>query len=293
MALKNVFFGGTFQDVTVEDVIVESSLSRMLDVMQKYQCAFISAFREFKEDESGNEILDKNGKHIALSHKENLRRHQSLKQDIKNLGYGYIEVMGKWVENGVESDESTLFVINGGKSDHKIADSYVFRWDILKLSKDYNQHSIIVSTPPPPKPREDDESNDEYDPDKERERLLSGQLTQYDKRGNTLRQANRISVDKLTQMFTSAFGHKLSFNFPSESCIYTQNFIKEPYEFTEKVVGRSWPCPIMKRRELSAKNYLEKVRREDIHEESQRKKRERYEKYIQHVINGDVKEDKK
>lgn len=73
--------------------IVESSTSRIYQhLVDEHTCAIISAFR-------GEYPL-----------KENQKRHYDLKADVRELGYGYIEFISRWVEDGENFDEMSLMI---------------------------------------------------------------------------------------------------------------------------------------------------------------------------------------
>lgn len=66
------------------------------------------------------------------SESENRQRLLKLKSEVRGLGFGYIELLSRWVENGESFDERSLFI---PKMDVNTA---------LKLGHSYEQASVIV-----------------------------------------------------------------------------------------------------------------------------------------------------
>lgn len=66
------------------------------------------------------------------SEEENQQRMSKLKADVRNLGYGFIQFVSRWVENGEAFDEESLLI---PKMD---------RDEAISLGKKYNQSSVIV-----------------------------------------------------------------------------------------------------------------------------------------------------
>ena len=94
--------------------IAESSISRIYKhLTDKYTCAIISAFR-------GENPL-----------KVNLDNHLKLKEEVRELGFGYIEFTSRWVEDGESFDEMSLLI-------PRIPFDYAF-----DLGVKYDQSSII------------------------------------------------------------------------------------------------------------------------------------------------------
>ena len=107
-----------------EYALYESSLSRIWQHAQRGYFT-ISAFR----DEYGLE--------------ENLKRHKSLKNDVRSANLGFFEIDGSYVyDNGDISSELSLFI--------PYTDIYSveeFRDVAIRLGKKYNQESILLFLP--------------------------------------------------------------------------------------------------------------------------------------------------
>lgn len=107
----------------MEDIIIESSLSRTLTFLKNYDCCTISAFR-------------------PRTKAQNKLASSKLGAELKtNKGYTYFLVDGSWVnnfgqENAKESKELTYFVVNGN------FDKTFFE-DMKKLGEKFDQDSIM------------------------------------------------------------------------------------------------------------------------------------------------------
>lgn len=94
---------------------------------------------------------------ILRGERINKERHQSLKKDIRKLGYGYIEVDGNYtyeamkipdvnlIVDNMNVEEESLLVPGGGNL--SLEEVHTFREDIIQLGKKYNQESVIVVYP--------------------------------------------------------------------------------------------------------------------------------------------------
>ena len=65
------------------------------------------------------------------SEKENKARMSKLKSDVRELGYGFNQLLSRWVEDGEAFDEQSLFIPN------------ISYKDAYNLSKNYEQSSFI------------------------------------------------------------------------------------------------------------------------------------------------------
>jgi len=61
----------------------------------------------------------------------NQKLHAQLKKDVRNLGYGFIELNSAWEENGEVSREQALFIPN------------IKRLDIIDLGAKYKQYAVL------------------------------------------------------------------------------------------------------------------------------------------------------
>ena len=98
-----------------KEIIYESSLSRVWKFVEedKYSFGIISPFRKTKTS------------------KENEEDYQELKKLLKKLGYGYIELKGRYVEGGGIVDEKSFFVPS------------ITKKKLIELGKKYDQDSVI------------------------------------------------------------------------------------------------------------------------------------------------------
>ena len=95
--------------------LCETSTSRVLQhIVGDEDWAIVSPYRsEYSED-------------------ENRKRMQKLQQQVRSMGYGFIQFISRWVEDGIGYDERSLFIPKARKS------------DAIKLGKEYEQSSVIV-----------------------------------------------------------------------------------------------------------------------------------------------------
>lgn len=97
-----------------KNVITESSLSRVWQYIENDKpFGVISPFRR------------------EYSFDENLKRYANLKNDVRSLGYGFIELKGGFKEEGVFVNELALFIPN------------ITEKNIVDLGIKYEQYSVI------------------------------------------------------------------------------------------------------------------------------------------------------
>jgi len=95
-------------------LINESSLSRIWQMIENDKSfGVVSAFRN------------------GYSKKENEERHIELKEGVRDIGYGYVEMMGGYKEETGFVNEKSLFIPNINKS------------DIISLGIKFDQYSVI------------------------------------------------------------------------------------------------------------------------------------------------------
>lgn len=130
-------------ELIVDEILNESSISRVLSHTQKDGFIQISAF-----------LSD-------LPLRENLKRTKELEQKIKLLGYSYIKTRGYWAS--IESDDDSLRGdlpdtdrINHGREYSFMVFPYIhkepqdfdtFIDDMKSLGRHYNQYSILICKP--------------------------------------------------------------------------------------------------------------------------------------------------
>lgn len=109
--------------------VTESSISRVFQHIEEPERSFgvISAFRQ------------------ELSDAENVDRHRALIRDVRALGLGYVEMRGTYTEDGVTSQEKSLFVPTMTKK--QVMDLGIKYGQDTVIFKDADEF-IMVSTGP-------------------------------------------------------------------------------------------------------------------------------------------------
>lgn len=107
----------------IKDNIKESSLSRIVNYIQKYDSGTITAFRDM------------------YSRKENRQRNKSLLSKLLSKGYGVTSVQGVYIENygkpnAVEVGESVFFVAD-------LKNKGNLKKNLIELGEEFNQDSIM------------------------------------------------------------------------------------------------------------------------------------------------------
>lgn len=119
-------------DEIINTEIFNASTSMGSGMAEEYRICETSTSRIFQH------ITDEN-KNFAIvspyrseySVKENRHRMSDLKQQVHQMGLGFIQMLSRWVEDGEAFDEQSLLIPNISKE------------DALKLGKEYEQSSII------------------------------------------------------------------------------------------------------------------------------------------------------
>lgn len=141
----------TLIESTVQEVLLEASLSRAWEWMQKHDCATISAMRKDPYDLSAcvnPPNVDKEDAHLALNNQPksidalNKLRNKSLKANLLRLGYGVTAVDGSYVEDfGLPTakhvNEDSFFVVN-------IKDDPGFIQKLEFLGQKFCQDSVLI-----------------------------------------------------------------------------------------------------------------------------------------------------
>ena len=123
----------------LNNVIVESSLNRLIGWIENNEIALITAYRGKKENIKNPNLTKQDDKNEgdSYSRKENRERNRELSATLLRLGYGVTKISGVYVENfGTPNerlaDEESYLVVN------KDNDVNFFN-NIFKLSEYYNQ----------------------------------------------------------------------------------------------------------------------------------------------------------
>ena len=130
------------EDVLSEDLVVltEASLNRLVR----------------GHDEDGYAVLSASRFNYDVA--ENNKRFNSLKKDVKSLGYSYVPVFGGYIETGEEGQkepvyEKSLYVLPFKRDAHGedvVKDFESFKNDMINLGKKYEQEAILITEPNEP-----------------------------------------------------------------------------------------------------------------------------------------------
>ena len=120
-------------NVSLEQTLDESSLSRLWKFAKEHDTGTISAFRSKTKCNEGEKI----------SKAENLKRSKILKAKLLKLGYGVTKIYGVYIENygsdtAVEVNEESYFVVD-------LKDSKRLKKDLITLGQEFEQDSITYS----------------------------------------------------------------------------------------------------------------------------------------------------
>lgn len=95
--------------------LVETTNSRIYShITEDDNWAIVSPYRSENDDKTNEKLMSQ------------------FKSEVRNSGYGFIQFVSRWVENGEAFDESSLLIPNCTKE------------DALKFGKEYHQSSVIV-----------------------------------------------------------------------------------------------------------------------------------------------------
>lgn len=165
--------------------VFASSFNRAISHMNKTQCGFITAFREYDAD--GNE----------LSLNEKRRRNKRLESDIRASGLTFIKASGGFVENKGTNQESrvsedTFCVIN-----NRFAPKDFIKLMVSWCAK-YEQDAVLITDPQP------ERSHKNGQPLVNKAINVVG--TYYDKHGNIDMQFDNATVQDADEYFTNICG---------------------------------------------------------------------------------------
>jgi hypothetical protein len=122
--IYNITFVDKIEDLP--DMIVETSLSRVIRTNEDHDCGSITAFR--KADNCGYGKL--------FTKQDNMKRNKSLLMKLKSKGYGVTKVIGKYPEGGKEHKEISYFVAD-------IKDTGALKENLISLGSEFEQDSIL------------------------------------------------------------------------------------------------------------------------------------------------------
>lgn len=118
-------------ELFLDEILNESSLSRLLSHRNNYDSGCISAFRS----EFYKKLPD--GRYKTKT-QENRKRNAALRQELRELGYSITKVNGFWQENEVDfpTIEESIFVVD-------INHNGTLKDDLVRLGKKYSQETIL------------------------------------------------------------------------------------------------------------------------------------------------------
>ena len=111
----------------LNNLLNESSLSRVWKHNEEHDCGAITAFRVGPGDGTGEE---------KYSRKQNLQRNKSLAAKLKSFGFGVTVLHGTYPEGGKTKREISFFVVD-------LEDSGKLKKVLRKLGKMFEQDSIL------------------------------------------------------------------------------------------------------------------------------------------------------
>lgn len=123
----------------VEKVILESSISKILNYVKNFECATISASRGKLTNLTDNAYVPEDyADERDLTKEENRKRNTELKAKLLKLGYGVTALDGRFAEAGemFPGKETSYFVVNRN-------DDPEFFNNIFRLSEYFNQDSFL------------------------------------------------------------------------------------------------------------------------------------------------------
>lgn len=155
------------------DLLIESgaNINRIIHHFDSSNLCFITAYRN-TNSKNKNELENK-----------------KLAMEIPSLGYDYLRLNGKYKEDGNDkfTDENSFMIID---DDLNETNQDNFFLNMLKLCKQYNQDSVLISLP----------NNKKYP------------IATYDKNGKILYGPfSKITIDKVSDFFSQIHNHKFIF----------------------------------------------------------------------------------
>lgn len=155
------------------DLLIESgaNINRIIHHFDSSNLCFITAYRN-TNSKNKNELENK-----------------KLAMEIPSLGYDYLRLNGKYKEDGNDefTDENSFMIID---DDLNETNQDNFFLNMLKLCKQYNQDSVLISLP----------NNKKYP------------IATYDKNGKILYGPfSKMTIDKVSDFFSQIHNHKFIF----------------------------------------------------------------------------------
>lgn len=154
-------------------ILNESNINRIMSHMKDKDIAMLTAFRTDPK--------------FGLSKKQNRERNKNLENKLSSMGYrGFTKIVGYYNETPEDKDsvaeaEESYIVLNTGSSYDD------FTADMISLSKDFNQQSIVI-----------------WSHENQKAYLLDNQ-------GNVLQTFNDFSIDNISKGWSNIKGHNITF----------------------------------------------------------------------------------
>lgn len=122
---------------TYMDIITESSITRIMNYINKFECAAISASRNKLTNITNKTLIDKEPESFYTK-EDNKKRNNLLKACLLKFGYGVTALTGKYAEAGevFPGRETSYFIVN-------INDDSNFYNNCFILSEKFNQDSFL------------------------------------------------------------------------------------------------------------------------------------------------------
>lgn len=155
------------------DLLIESgaNINRIIHHFDSSNLCFITAYRN-TNSKNKNELENK-----------------KLAMEIPSLGYDYLRLNGKYKEDGNNefTDENSFMIIDDNLNETNQDNFFL---NMLKLCKQYNQDSVLISLP----------NNKKYP------------IATYDKNGKILYGPfSKMTIDKVSDFFSKIHNHKFIF----------------------------------------------------------------------------------
>jgi hypothetical protein len=122
-----------------DKIILESSISKIMNYVKNFECATISASRGKLTNLTDNAFVPEDYENErALTKEENRKRNTELKAKLLKLGYGVTSLDGRFAEAGemFPGKETSYFVVNRNEDPE-------FFNNIFALSEYFNQDSFL------------------------------------------------------------------------------------------------------------------------------------------------------
>lgn len=171
--------------IKASESVFAPSFNRAISLMNKTQCGFITAFREYDAD--GNE----------LSLNEKRRRNKRLESDIRASGLSFIKASGGFIENVGTDQESRVSEDIFCAINNRFAPKDFIKLMVSWCAK-YEQDAVLITDPQPERSKKNGQP------------LVNKAInvvgTYYDKHGNIDMRFDNATVQDADEYFTNICG---------------------------------------------------------------------------------------